>query len=50
MYSTILIDCVGLDKLQSSIGFFSVVHGISIAACFPFAGIYRCLNKEIQCI
>ena len=41
MYTTILIDCVGLGKFQSSLGFVSVVHGMSIAVCFPVAGVLR---------
>ena len=38
MYATILIDTIGLDKFQSSLGFVSVIHGLSIGTIFPISG------------
>ena len=38
MYTPVLVDCVGLEKLQSSLGFVSVIHGISMGSFFPITG------------
>lgn len=38
MFSTILIDVIGMGKFQSSLGFVTLVHGISIAIFFPISG------------
>ena len=42
MYPTILIDCIGLERFQSSLGFVTLVHGISIAVFFPISGMCTC--------
>ena len=39
MYTPVLVDCVGLEKLQSSLGFVSVIHGISMGAFYPITGM-----------
>ena len=38
MYAVILIECIGQEKFQSSLGFVTMVHGFSIAIFFPVSG------------
>ena len=38
MFATILIDCVGIEKFSSSLGFVALVHGTSRAVFFYLAG------------
>ena len=39
-YATILIEFIGLGKFQSSLGFVTLIHGVSIAIFFPICGMY----------
>lgn len=41
MFATILIDIIGMAKFQSSLGFVTLVHGMSIAIFFPVSGFLR---------
>ena len=50
MFATILIECIGLEKFQSSLGFTTLIHGVSIAIFFPVAGKYKATDRRIESI
>ncbi|XP_052785078.1 monocarboxylate transporter 12-like [Mya arenaria] len=41
MYAILLMDVIGVDKFKQSLGFGTLVHGVSVAIFFPVAGLLR---------